>query len=79
MVLDEMPEFGELVADGIKLTELMAGQGADRLELDIAKFAVNGLLGECRHPGERTDAELLDLCETAMRRLLTPARPHSGS
>ncbi|ONI78209.1 TetR family transcriptional regulator [Kribbella sp. ALI-6-A] len=79
MVLDEMPEFDELVADGIKLTELMAGQGADRLELDIAKFAVNGLLGECRHPGERTDAELLDLCETAMRRLLTPLRPQSGS
>ena len=57
----------------------MAGQGADRLELDIAKFAVNGLLGECRHPGERNDAELRDLCETALRRLLKPAHPSSGS
>ena len=78
-ILDEMPEFDDLVADGMRLTELMAGQGADRLELDIAKFAVNGLLGECRHPGERSDAELRDLCETALRRLLKPAHPSSGS
>jgi hypothetical protein len=79
MILDEMPEFDELVTDGIRLTELMAGPGADRLDQDIAKFAVNGLLAECRHPGERSDDELRDLCETALRRLLTPARPPSGS
>ncbi len=70
--IDEMPEFTELISEGIRLTEIMAGQSHDQLELDVAKFAINGLLGECRHPGERSDAELLELCNTALRRLLRP-------
>ncbi|MEV6413403.1 TetR/AcrR family transcriptional regulator [Kribbella sp. NPDC051718] len=70
--LGEMPEFSELVAEGLRLTGLLAGGTGNQLELDIAKFAINGLLGECRHPGERTDAELHELCDTALRRLLRP-------
>jgi hypothetical protein len=58
-----------LVADGLKMTSLLAGSD-DPLEHDLAKFAVNGLLGECRHPGERTDEELRRLCDIALRRLL---------
>jgi AcrR family transcriptional regulator len=72
MTMGEMPEFDELVADGLRLIEILAGGTGDRLELDIAKFAINGLLGECRHPEESTDAELTELCETALRRLLRP-------
>ncbi|GAA1557846.1 hypothetical protein GCM10009789_09090 [Kribbella sancticallisti] len=71
-MIDELPEFADLVAEGIRLTEILAGGTGSRLELDVAKFAINGLLGECRHPGERTDAELHELCDTALRRLLQP-------
>jgi AcrR family transcriptional regulator len=69
-VIVEMPEIAGLVADGMRLTDYMAGSD-DPLEHDLAKFAVNGLLGECRHPGERTDEELRRLCEIALRRLLS--------
>jgi AcrR family transcriptional regulator len=68
-VIDEMPEIAGLVADGIRMTQYMAGSD-DPLEHQLAKFAVNGLLGECRHPGEQTDEELRRLCEIALRRLL---------
>ena len=68
-VIEKMPEIAGLVADGIRLTGFMAGSD-DPLEHDLAKFAVNGLLGECRHPGERTDDELRKLCEIALGRLL---------
>ncbi|HZX07555.1 helix-turn-helix domain-containing protein, partial [Kribbella sp.] len=68
-VIEQMPEIGPLVADGIRLTEFLAGSD-DPLDHDLAKFAVNGLLGECRYPGERTDDELRRLCDTALRRLL---------
>jgi AcrR family transcriptional regulator len=68
-VIEEMPEVAGLVANGMQLIDLMAGSD-DPLEHDLAKFAVNGLLGECRHPGERTDEELRRLCDIALRRLL---------
>lgn len=68
-VIGEFAEIAGLVADGIRMTELMAGSD-DPLEHALAKFAVNGLLGECRHSGERTDEELRRLCEIALRRLL---------
>lgn len=71
-VMVEMPEIAGLVADGLKLTDYLAGSD-DPLEHDLAKFAVNGLLGECRHPGERTDDELRRLCDIALRRLLRRA------
>jgi AcrR family transcriptional regulator len=70
--IDEMPEFADLVSKGLELTVVMAGGPDDELEIHLAQFAVNGLLGECRHPGERTDAELQTLCETALQRLLRP-------
>jgi hypothetical protein len=74
--MEEMPEFADLITKGIELTVLMAGEPDDPLELGLAKFAVNGLLGECRHSGERTDAELQALCDTALERLLlVPDRP----
>lgn len=72
--LEEMPEFEDLVTKGLQLTVIMAGGPEDELEVALAQFAVNGLLGECRHPGERTDAELQNLCETALQRLLQ--QPH---
>ncbi|QNE20768.1 TetR/AcrR family transcriptional regulator [Kribbella qitaiheensis] len=68
--IEQYPEFTELITDGIRMTELLAGGTDDQLEADLAKFAINGLLGECRHPGERTDAELHTLCDTALRRIL---------
>ncbi|GAA1584248.1 TetR/AcrR family transcriptional regulator [Kribbella hippodromi] len=68
-MIAEMPEIGPLVADGIRLTEYMAGS-EDPLERDLAKFAVNGLLGECRHSDQRTAEDLRRLCEIALRRLL---------
>jgi len=68
-VIEQMPEVAGLVADGLKLTEYLAGSD-DPLEHDLAKFAMNGLLGECRRPGERTDEELRRLCDIALRRLL---------
>ncbi|MGW1342250.1 TetR/AcrR family transcriptional regulator [Kribbella sp. NPDC002412] len=71
-VIDQHPEFAGLIADGIKLTEYLAGSD-DQLERDLAGFAINGLLGECRHPGERTDDELRQLCDLALRRLLKRA------
>ena len=49
-VIEEMPEIAGLVTDGIAMIGLMAGSD-DPLEIDLAKFAVNGLLGEC--PGDR--------------------------
>ncbi|TDO36426.1 TetR family transcriptional regulator [Kribbella sp. VKM Ac-2527] len=67
--IEETPELADLVQDGLRLTEFLAGSD-DQLEIDIASFAINGLLGECRHPGERTDAELHQLCDTALHRLL---------
>jgi AcrR family transcriptional regulator len=69
--IEGIPEFGELVADGLRLTALLAG-GTDPLENQLAKFAINGLMGECRHPGERSDDELRTLGDTALRRLLRP-------
>jgi AcrR family transcriptional regulator len=69
-VIEEMPEIAGLVTDGIAMIGLMAGSD-DPLEIDLAKFAVNGLLGECRHPGGRTDDELRRLCEIALRRILS--------
>jgi AcrR family transcriptional regulator len=71
-VIEEMPEVGQLVTDGMQLTKYMAGSD-DPLEHDLAKFAINGLLGECRHSGERTDDELRRLCDIALRRLLRRA------
>ncbi|MFG1814160.1 TetR/AcrR family transcriptional regulator [Kribbella sp. NPDC049174] len=68
-VIEDMPEIAGLVADGMQLTRYMAGSD-DPLEHDLARFAVNGLLGECRHPGGRTDDELRRLCDIALRRLL---------
>jgi AcrR family transcriptional regulator len=68
-VIEQMPEVAGLVADGLKLTEYLAGSD-DPLEHDVAKFAMNGLLGECRYSSERTDDELRRLCDTALRRLL---------
>jgi AcrR family transcriptional regulator len=67
--IDEMPEFTDLIAAGLRLTGFLAGSD-DPLELALAEFAINGLLGECRHPGERTDVELHTLCDTALRRIL---------
>jgi AcrR family transcriptional regulator len=71
-IIEEMPEVATLVADGLKLTEYLAGSD-DPLEHNLAKFAMNGLLGECRHSGERTDEELRRLCDIALRRLLRRA------
>ena len=68
--IEQHPEFAGLLEDGLRMTELLAGGTKDQLEADLAKFAINGLLGECRHPGERTDAELHTLCDTALRRIL---------
>ena len=68
-VIEQMPEVAGLVADGLKLTEYLAGSD-DPFEHDVAKFAMNGLLGECRYSAERTDDELRRLCDTALRRLL---------
>ncbi|GAA1132770.1 hypothetical protein GCM10009630_33500 [Kribbella jejuensis] len=68
-VIDTMPEIAGLVGDGLELTGFLAGSD-DPLAHDLAKFAVNGLLGECRYPGDRTDDELRRLCDTALRRLL---------
>lgn len=68
--IEQMPEFGALVADGLRLTAYLAGS-TDPLENDLAKFAINGLMGECRHPGERSDDEMRTLGDTALRRLLT--------
>jgi AcrR family transcriptional regulator len=70
--IEGMPEFGDLVADGLRLTAFLAGS-ANPLEIDLAKFAINGLMGECRHPGERSDEEMRTLGDTALRRLLKPA------
>ena len=72
--IEQVPELAELVRDGFRLIDILAGTD-EQLENDIARFAINGLLGECRHPDERSDAELRELCETALRRLLRkPAR-----
>lgn len=71
-VIEEMPEIAPLVADGLRLTELMAGSD-DPMERDLAKFAINGLLGECRHAQERTGDDLRRLCDVALRRLLRRA------
>ena len=71
--IKEMPEFADLISKGLQLTVIMAGGLDDQLELDLTKFAVNGLLAECRYSVERTDAELQALCDTALQRLLRPA------
>ncbi|MEU4605996.1 TetR/AcrR family transcriptional regulator [Kribbella sp. NPDC023972] len=71
-VIEEMPEVAGLVADGMKLTGYLAGSD-DSLERDLATFAINGLLGECRHSGDRSDEDLRRLCDIALRRLLKPA------
>lgn len=63
------PEFSGLVATGEQLTELLAGS-PDPREVAMAKFAVNGLLAECRDSDDRTDDELRAVCDTALRRLL---------
>ncbi len=69
--IEQMPEFTDLITAGLRLTAYLAGS-PDPLENAIAKFAIGGLLGECRRPGEQTDAELRSLCDTALRRLLQP-------
>jgi AcrR family transcriptional regulator len=71
-VIDEIPEITGLISDGMKLTGYLAGTD-DPLECDLASFAINGLLGECRRPDGRTDDELRRLCDIALRRLLRPA------
>ncbi|MEI8412015.1 MULTISPECIES: TetR/AcrR family transcriptional regulator [unclassified Kribbella] len=71
-VIDEIPEISGLITDGMQLSGYLAGSD-DQLERDLATLAINGLLGECRHPGERTDEELRTLCDTALRRLLKRA------
>lgn len=62
-------EFSGLVVAGEQLTELLAGSAGAR-ELAMARFAVNGLLAECRDSDDRTDDDLRDVCDTALRRLL---------
>ena len=71
-VILELPEIAGLVADGLTMTNYLAGSD-DPLEHDLAKFAVNGLLGECRHAQERTDDDLRKLCDIALRRILRRA------
>ncbi|MEU4191516.1 helix-turn-helix domain-containing protein [Kribbella sp. NPDC026611] len=71
-VIEEMPEVAGLVTDGMTMIGLMAASD-DPLEHDLAKFAVNGLLGECRRPGERSADELRRLCTIALGRLLRRA------
>jgi AcrR family transcriptional regulator len=71
-VIEDMPEIAPLVADGLRLTELMAGSD-DPMERDLAKFAVNGLLAECRHAADRSGDDLRRLCDVALRRLLPRA------
>ncbi|MFK4085105.1 TetR/AcrR family transcriptional regulator [Kribbella sp. NPDC020789] len=71
-VIEEVPELAQIVADGIRLKDFLAGSD-DPLEQDLAGFAINGLMGECRFPGERTDDELRRLCDTGLRRLLRPS------
>ena len=44
----------------------------DQLEVDLAKFAIDGLLGECRHPGEQSDAELPTSATPPCAALLSP-------
>ncbi len=39
--IEGIPEFGELVADGLRLTAFLAGS-TDPLENDLAKYAING-------------------------------------
>jgi AcrR family transcriptional regulator len=68
-VIEDIPELTELIANGMRMTEYLAGSD-DELDRSLARFAVNGLLGECRRPGERTDDELRTLCDVAIRRLL---------
>jgi AcrR family transcriptional regulator len=72
--MPEIPEFGPMVADGQNLVRLLAGSDDPR-RLDLAGFAVNGVLGEFRSPLQRTDDDLRELCVTAMRRLLTSTDP----
>ncbi|GAA0585163.1 TetR/AcrR family transcriptional regulator [Kribbella sandramycini] len=71
-VIYEIPEIAQLVADGIQLQRLLAGSD-DPLELGLAGFALSGLMGECRHPGEHTEAELRRLGDVGLRRLLRPS------
>jgi hypothetical protein len=71
-VIEQTPEVAPLVADGLRLIEYMAGSD-DALERDVARFAVNGLLGECRHSADSTDEDLRRLCEVALGRLLRRA------
>lgn len=69
--IEAMPEFTDLITAGLRMTGYLAGS-SDPLENALAGFAISGLLGECRHPGKQTDAELRLLCDTALRRLLQP-------
>ncbi|WP_405058961.1 TetR/AcrR family transcriptional regulator [Kribbella sp. NBC_01505] len=71
-VIEEVPELGQLVADGIRLKDYLAGSD-DPLEQDLAGFAINGLMGECRFPGDRNDEELRRFCDIGLRRLLRPS------
>lgn len=76
--LGSKPEFSGLIATGQRLTELLAGSDDPR-ELAMARFAVNGLLAECREPEERSEDELRVVCDTALRRLLRPPPRSSAS
>ncbi|MEU8223113.1 helix-turn-helix domain-containing protein [Kribbella sp. NPDC048915] len=70
--IEEMPEVAPLVANGMRLIDYLAGSD-DPLEQDVARFAVNGLLGECRHSADSSDEDLRRLCEVALGRLLRRA------
>ena len=67
--MDQLPEFHGMVEVGTALTRLLAGTD-DPLEIALAGYAIQGLLGECRAPVQRGDQELRDLAVTAMRRIL---------
>ncbi|MFC0623838.1 TetR/AcrR family transcriptional regulator [Kribbella deserti] len=68
-ILGEQPEFSGLLALGEQLLGLLAGTD-DELELAMARYALNGMLAECRDPANRPDDELRLICRTAMSRLL---------
>lgn len=68
-ILGEMPEFSGLLAAGEQMIRLLAGTD-NELELAMARYAVNGLLAECRDSAQRPDDELRLICRTAMQRLL---------
>ena len=75
--MDQMPEFHAMVEVGMVLTRLLAGSDDPR-QLGLAGYAIQGLLGECHTPVQRTDDDLRDLAVTAMHRLLVAPPPDSA-